>query len=108
MFFGRVVGGVGPALVIEIVKKAGKGPEIFVRSEFSGVGAGTGFHGESMFAEAFALGIFAEKVPGIVACGHQFLETMLLITITKSKSVWLARLQTGHRGLSCGWISFDG
>jgi hypothetical protein len=87
VLFSRVVGGIGPALVIEIVEKAGESPEIFVGFELSGIGAGAGFHGESVFSKAFALRVFAEKVPGVVSCRHHFLDTMLLISVTKSNSV---------------------
>jgi hypothetical protein len=60
------------------MEQAGEGPKIFVSAKFPGVGARAGFHGESVFAKAFALGVFAEQVPGVVASGHRFLNTMLL------------------------------
>jgi hypothetical protein len=59
MFLRGMMGGVGPAFVVEIVEQACEGPEIFVSAEFSRVRAGAGFQGESVFTQAFALRVFA-------------------------------------------------
>ena len=64
---------VGPALVVEVVEEGGEAPEIFVGAVFSGVGANAGFDGEGMFLQAFALGVFAEQIPGVVSIRHLFL-----------------------------------
>src|SRR6202041_3051731 len=73
VLFRRVMFGVGPALVIEIVEETGKAPSVFVATELSGVGANAGFDGEGMFSQAFALGVFAEQIPGVVSIRHLFL-----------------------------------
>ena len=72
MLFRRVMLGVWPALIIEIVKQAGEAPGVFVAAELSSVGANAGFDGESMFAKALALCVFAEKIPGIISVRHLF------------------------------------
>jgi hypothetical protein len=38
-----------------------------------GVGANAGFDGQGVFAEAFALCVFAEEIPGVVSIRHFFL-----------------------------------
>src|ERR1700735_2093410 len=87
MLLRRVMGSVGPALVIEVMEQACETPELFVSAEFSGVSTRTGLHGESVLAQAFALGIFAQEFPGVVAGGHGFLSTMLQDEEHESKSV---------------------
>ena len=64
------VGVVGPAFVVEIVEQGGEAPEFFVGAVLAGVGADAGFDGEHVFAQAFGLGVFAEKFPGVVAGRH--------------------------------------
>ena len=59
MFLRGMMGGVGPAFVVEIVEQACDGPEIFVSAQFSRVGTRAGFHGESVFTQAFSLRVFA-------------------------------------------------
>jgi hypothetical protein len=63
---------VGPALVIEVVEESGEAPVVFVRTIFAGVGPDAGFDGKHVFAEAFRLGVFAQKLPGIFAGRHWF------------------------------------
>src|ERR1700722_1148580 len=70
MFLGRVLGGVGPAFVIEIMEQTGEGPEVFLGAKFTSVRASAGLHRQSVLAKAFALSVFAEKLPGVVAVGH--------------------------------------
>ena len=62
MLLRRVVIGVRPALVIKIVEQGGEAPGIFVAAEFSRVGADAGFDCEGVFAQAFSLRVFAEKM----------------------------------------------
>jgi hypothetical protein len=64
--------GVGPALVVEIVKEASEGPGVLVAAKLACVGAYARFDGERVFAKAFALRVFAEKIPGVVSIWHWF------------------------------------
>jgi hypothetical protein len=70
MFAGGRVIVVRPAFVVEVVEESGEAPEIFVGAVFAGVSADTGFYGEHVLAEAFGLGVLAEKLPGVVAGWH--------------------------------------
>jgi hypothetical protein len=68
-----VMGGVRPALVVEIMKQGREGPEIFVSAEFSRVSTRAGFDGQSVFAEALSLSVFTQKLPGIFTGWHGLL-----------------------------------
>ena len=74
MFLVRGVSGVGKFLVVEVVEQRGESPKVFIGARFFGVGANAGFDGEHMFAQAFGLRVFAEKIPGIVARRHEDLR----------------------------------
>ena len=74
----RVLLGGGMALVVEVVEQGGGGiqlqqrrPRIALEPEpvclLLAAGHNTGFHGERMFAQAFALGPFGEQLPGLFA-----------------------------------------
>src|ERR1700726_3732407 len=72
MLFGGMMVRIGPALVVEIVKKRGDSPEFFIGSGFSRIGADARFHSQRMLAQAFALRVFAEQLPCIITIRHLF------------------------------------
>jgi len=73
VLFRRVMFGIGPAFVVEIVKQARQAPGAFVATELLGVSANAGFNGQGMFSQAFALCVFAEQIPCVVSIRHLFL-----------------------------------
>src|SRR5713226_5272287 len=74
MLLVRGVGFVGPALVVEVMQQSGDAPELFIGAVLAGIGADAGFHGQHVLAEAFGLRVFAQKLPGVFACGHGVLR----------------------------------
>ena len=87
MLGSRVMIGVGPAFVIEIVEQSGEGPGIFIAAKFPGVGADAGFDGQGMLAETFALCVFAKQGPGIIAVRHLFSSGLAAMADDTGRSV---------------------
>src|SRR5437868_9297339 len=67
MFFGRRVGGVRIALVVEIVNQPGEAPALGVFSEMLGVGAHGGFDAEHVLAERLARREFLHEGEGLAS-----------------------------------------
>ncbi len=65
---------VGPALVIEVMKQRRDAPKLFISVLLARVGADAGLDREHVLAQALRFGEFAQQLPGIVACGHAFLQ----------------------------------
>src|SRR5216684_6410737 len=66
----RGVGFVGPALVVEVMEQRGDSPELLIGGVLAGIGADASFHRQHVLAEALGLGVFAQKLPGVLSCGH--------------------------------------
>jgi len=65
---------VGPALVIEIMEQRRDAPNLLIGGLLARVGANAGFDGKHVLAQALRFSEFAQQLPGIVACGHAFLQ----------------------------------
>ena len=61
----RMVGGLRVNLPIEIVEQRGEAPLVFVLAKLAGVGGDAGLYRQSVLAESFGFGEFADDVPGL-------------------------------------------
>ncbi len=57
----------GVDLVVEIVEKRGRAPELLVSAHLPRIGAHSSFHSQGMAQEGFALRVTGERVPGAIA-----------------------------------------
>src|SRR5262245_37422871 len=62
-----MIGRIGPALVVEIVQQADDAPALLVLAELAGISPHRRLDGDHVFLEAFALGVFREQLPCVVA-----------------------------------------
>lgn len=58
---GRRMRGVRKALVVEVVDETGQSPALGILAVLLGIGAHRGFHGQHVFAERFARGVFVHQ-----------------------------------------------
>ncbi len=69
-----MIGGIGPAFIVEIVEQANDAPLAFIFAEFAGVGAHGDFDGAHVADQAWILDVFIEQGEsvGTIHCGLPF------------------------------------